>query len=50
MEKTIEQIKAAIAAGEEFRTIEQALAVKLVVVGISTIGVITDSWSVAIEI
>jgi hypothetical protein len=50
MENTINQIKAAIAAGEEFRTIEQMFAVKLAVLGVSTIGVVTDSWSVAIEI
>jgi hypothetical protein len=50
MQNVIDQIKAAIAAGEEFRAIEQMFAVKLAVLGVSTIGVITESWSVAIEI
>lgn len=50
MQQVIDNVKAAIAAGEEFRAIEAALGVKIKVLGLSTIGVITDSWSVAIEI
>lgn len=50
MENVINQIRTAIAEGNEFKSIELAYGVQIKVLAVSTIAVMKDGWAVAIEI
>lgn len=50
MQTIINQVRAAIAEGYEFKSIELAYSVEIRVIGMSLIAIIADQWSVAIEI